>query len=109
MNCQASFVPVFRHHIPQSRSLYADFSSLHPPSIQLINQSPVLAMGAFEFFAQFLMEGIVRRHGRRAGYVREQSAMSGVHPLLGSLDLFSRGHDEVNCGSGQSSQKFPSS
>jgi len=62
------------------------------PSLQLSNQAPVLVMGAFEFFAQSLVKGIVGRHGRRARYIRQQGSMSGVHPLLGSFDLFSRGH-----------------
>jgi len=53
-------------------------------------------MGAFEFFAQSLVKDIVGRHGRRTRYIRQQGSMSGVHPLFGSFDLFSRGHNDLS-------------
>jgi hypothetical protein len=59
-------------------------------------------MGAFEFFAQSLVKGIVGWHGRRTRYIRQQGSMSGVHPLLGSFDLFSRGHNDLSWGSAYS-------
>jgi len=63
---------------------------------ELSNQSPVLVMGVFKFLPQPPVKRIVCRLGRMARYIRQQSFVSGIHPLPGSFDLFSRGHNDLS-------------